>query len=304
MQIPPLRGPTRQKTARRKESGRSGRDDKLGQGKDRDESGLEVGIRVALVADGGGGTVTGVDDGVIGELEEFGVQRIHDLIEGATPEIGTADAASEESVSREELRLSEMDFTGILGEIQADAARRVAGGVNDVGLEATPTERVAFLEKMIDIDEFGSFHAEKGGLDFHAVIKGEIIAVHHNGRAGVLVELGEAADVINVGVGADDELDDEFIAAQKTEDSFDFIAGVDDDGFAGFGIADDHTVALEHADGQLDVDHRRVGGVGKTQCVGCGVHLCKYSTGNVGRRIRVISNQISAIRRQEENVHE
>ncbi len=232
---------------------------------------------MALVADGGGGAVAGVDDGVIRELEELGVQRIHNLIEGATPEIGTADAASEESVSREELRLGELDFAGNLGEIQADAARRVAGGVNDVSLEAAPTERVAFLKKMIDIHEFGCFHAEKGGLDFHAVIKGEIIAVHHDGRARVLMELGEAADVINVGVGADDDLDDEFIAANQAEDALYFIARVDDDGFAGFGIADDHTVTLEHADGQLDVDHVRVSGVGEMQGVGCGVHLWKYS---------------------------
>ncbi len=242
---------------------------------------------MALVADGGGGAVAGVDDGVIRELEELGVQRIHNLIEGATPEIGTADAASEESVSREELRLGELDFAGNLGEIQADAARRVAGGVNDVSLEAAPTERVAFLKKMIDIHEFGCFHAEKGGLDFHAVIKGEIVVVHHDGRAGVLMEFGEAADVINVGVGADDDLDDEFVASQKAEDALDLIAGVDDDGFAGFGIADDQTIALEQADGQLDVDHLRVGGVGETQSVGCGVHLKKYSIGDLGRECGV-----------------
>jgi len=246
-------------------------------------SGLEEGVGVALAADGGGGTVAGVDDGVVGELEEFGLQGIHDLIERATPEIGAADAASEECVSREELRLGELDFTGILGEIQADAAGRVARSVNNIGLEAAPTESVAFLEKMIDLHEFGCFHAQEGGLDFHAVIKGEIIVVHHNGRAGVLMELGEAADVINVGVGADDDLDDELVAAQKTEDAFDFIAGIDDDGFAGFGIADDQTVALKHADGELDVDHLRIGGVGKTQSIERGVHLWKYSIEDVRR---------------------
>jgi len=70
------------------------------------------------VADGGGGAMAGVDDGVVGKLEEFGLQGIHDLIERAAPEIGAADAAGEEGVSRKELRLGEFDAAGIFGEIQ------------------------------------------------------------------------------------------------------------------------------------------------------------------------------------------
>jgi len=163
----------------------------------------------------------------------------------------------------------------------------VAGGVNDVGLEAAPTEGVAFLEKLIDVDEFGGLHAEELGLDVHGVIEREIIVVHHDGRTGVLMELGEAADVINVGVGTDDDFDGELVAAEKAEDALDLIAGVDDDGFAGFGIADDQTIALEQADGQLDVDHLRVGGARETESVGCGVHLKKYSIGDLGRECGV-----------------
>jgi len=36
-----------------------------------DGLGLEKRVGVALVADGGGGAVAGVDDGVVGELEEL-----------------------------------------------------------------------------------------------------------------------------------------------------------------------------------------------------------------------------------------
>jgi len=232
---------------------------------------------VAFVADGGGGAMAGVDDSVVGEMHEFGFQRVDDLIERAAPKIGAANAAGEERVSGKELRFGEMDFTGILGEIQADTAGSVAGSVNNVGLEAAPTESVAFLEKMIDIDEIGSGHAEEVGLHVHGVIEGKIVAVHHDGSAGVLVELGEAADVINVGVGADDDLDGEFVAAEEIEDALDFVAGVDDDGFARFGVTNDQTIALKHADGQLDADHLRVSGVGEMQGVRSGGHWEKYS---------------------------
>jgi hypothetical protein len=159
--------------------------------------------------------------------------------------------------------------------------------VNDIGLEAAPTESVALLEKMIDVDEFGGLHAEELGLDVHGVIEREIIVVHHDGRPGVLMELGEAADVINVGVGANDGFDGELVAAKKAEDALDLIAGVNDNGFAEFGIADDQTIALEQADGQLDVDHLRVGGPGETQGVRCGVHQEKYSIGDLGREFGV-----------------
>jgi hypothetical protein len=194
------------------------------------------------------------------------------LIERAAPKIGAANAASEQRVSGEELGLGEMDFAGILREIEANAAGRVAGSVNDVGLEAAPTESVAFLEKMVDVNELGRGYAEEVGLHVHGVIEGKIVAVHHDGSAGVEVELGEAADMINVGVSADDDADGEFVAAEEIEDAFDFVAGVDDDGFAGFGIADDQTIALKHADGQLDVDHLRVSGVGEMKWVGSGGH--------------------------------
>jgi len=45
----------------------------------------------------------------------------------------------------------------------------------------------------------------------------------------------QAADVINVGVGADDDFDGELVAAKKAEDALDLIAGIDDDGFADLG---------------------------------------------------------------------
>ena len=36
---------------------------------------------MALMADGGAGAVAGMDDGVIGELEEFGLNGIHNFVE-------------------------------------------------------------------------------------------------------------------------------------------------------------------------------------------------------------------------------
>ena len=49
--------------------GVSYRDNRGGHGDDQRGLGLEEGVGVAFVADGGGGAVAGVDDGVVGEME-------------------------------------------------------------------------------------------------------------------------------------------------------------------------------------------------------------------------------------------
>jgi hypothetical protein len=236
-------------------------------------SGKEERITGALLADGGGGTVAGMDDGFVGELQKFLRQGFHDLFEGAAPKISAADAASEKSVTGEELRLRECHLTAILGEIEANAAGRVAGSVDDVGLEAAPVKSVPFPEQMVNVGDLGGLHADEGGLHFHGVVEREIVIVHHHGRAGVLVKLRETADVVNVRVGADDGFDLELVPAEKAEDAFDFVARVNDDGFAGLGIANDLAIALEQANGEPDMDHFPAGGAWRLK--GC-THQVQY----------------------------
>ena len=224
---------------------------------------LQKGIGVAFVADGGAGAVAGMDDGGIGELHDFVFEGGNDVVVGAAPKIGAADAAGKKRVTGKKLWVGEGGIGAIGGKVERDAAGSVAGSVHDIGEEIAPLERVALFKQLVNFDDFGSGHAEEGGLHFHAAIEREIVVVHHDGRAGVLVKLGEAADVIDVRVGADDGLDGEFVAAEEAEDAFDFVAGIDDDALEGAGIADDGAVALKHANGDLEVDHFLVGGVGQ-----------------------------------------
>jgi hypothetical protein len=108
------------------------------------------------------------------------------------------------------------------------------------------------------------------------MIERQVVAVHHDRRSGVLVELGEAADVIDVRVGADDGFYGQLVAADEAEDAFYFVAGVDDDGFARFRIADDGAIALQHSDRDLDVNHFRMRGVRHSYGV---VHARQYIIG-------------------------
>ena len=217
-------------------------------------SGDEEGIGLALFADGGGDAVARVDHGVVRQLHEFAAERVHNLLHGATPEIGAADAAGEKHVTGKELGIGQHEIDADVWEIQADAARRVTRSVNHFGFEETPAERVAFFEKVIDCGEFRGSDAEKRGLHVHALVERKIFAMHEHWRSGEMVELGQAADVVDVGVGADDGFCGKAVATEELEDAADFVTGIDDDGLARNGIADDGAIALQHADRNGDLD--------------------------------------------------
>ena len=140
----------------------------------------------------------------------------------------------------------------------------MARGVNHAGEKVAPLEDVAFLEELVDFGQLGAADAKKGGLHFHAAVERKIIGVHHDRRASVLIELGEAADMIDVRMGTDDGFDLKLVAAEQAKDTFDFIAGIDDDGLERAWITDDGAVALQHAHRKLEIDHLRVGRVGQT----------------------------------------
>ena len=78
--------------------------------------------------------------------------------------------------------------------------------------------------------------------------------MHQDGSASVLAELAEAADVVDVGVGADNGFDGETMAAEEFEDAGDFVARINHECLACDRIADDRAIALQHSDGNGDVD--------------------------------------------------
>jgi hypothetical protein len=242
---------------------------------------IEEGIASALAADGGDFAVARIDERVVGKLQKLLRERLHYFLERAAPKIGAANAASKQRVPSKELRLAELNGAGVLWQEKANAAGSVAGSVEDVGMVAAPLEGVAIFQEVIDGGEFWRAHAEKRGLNFHGVVEREIVVVHHDGGASVLMELGEAADVIDVSMSADNSFDGEFVTAEKAKDAFDFVTGIDHNGFMSFGITDDGAVALQGADGDFDVDHLRIGGVGRVEGVG---HWEKYSIGSEKQR--------------------
>jgi hypothetical protein len=78
--------------------------------------------------------------------------------------------------------------------------------------------------------------------------------MHHDGRGGGFMKAGKATNVVNVSMRAEDGADCKAARAEEIQDAIYFVAGIDDDGVAGFAVTQDRTVALEQSDGKNFVD--------------------------------------------------
>src|SRR5258708_385299 len=146
-------------------------------------------------------------------------------------------------------------------EIQRYAAWRVPRRVNDLGLKRSPAKNVTLLQQLIHVGKLRRVYAEEGGLHVHRLIEGQVVAVHEHGSARVLMKFAQAADVVDVRVRADDDFYDELMAPDQVQDARDFVAWVHHQRFARGGIADDGAVALQHPNGDSDVDQSVIGGI-------------------------------------------
>src|SRR5216683_4313180 len=130
-------------------------------------------------------------------------------------------------------------------------------------------------------------NTKKRSLDIHCLIKRQVLAMHHDGSAGVFVQLAKPADVIDVRVGADDRFDGELMASQEVQNAADLIAGIDHQRFARDRIPDNRAVALQHPHGNRDVDEALLF---HADCWCQLVHLPKYnihaSDSNIARKTR------------------
>ncbi len=152
----------------------------------------------------------------------------------------------------------------------------MTGGVKDARFKRAPAQDVAFPQHVVHFGEIRRGQAEERRLHIHGAIQREIFAVHHHRRASVLVQLAKPADVINVRVRAHDGFYGEFVAPQEIEHAADFIAGINHQGFARDGIADDGTIAVEYSHGDGDADQSIRGGSQRGKSI---VHERDYSIG-------------------------
>ena len=187
--------------------------------------------------------MAGIDGGVGGEVRGEGVERVDHLLVTATLEVGAADAHAEEGVTAEGCLL--------LGAVEHDAARGVAGGVEDaerVGAEGdgVGVGEVAAYGGHVDVDPDTE---DLGGLLLHLVHQELVVGVDFGLQAELAVDVAVAHTMVEVAVGADEVARGELRLADVADDGLALLgiegAAVDDDALAGV-VADDVAVLGEH----------------------------------------------------------
>src|SRR5690348_14348403 len=168
------------------------------------------------------------------------MNRTQNLLERSAREISSADASGKKSVSCEQLpRVARSVLLFPRSEIKRNAARGVAWRMKHTGLEAAPAKRVAFTQKFIDADRVGRTHAKPGRLNIQVAIKFHVVTVHEYRRAGGLLHLAQAADVVDMRVGAHNGFHGECMLREDLENPVGFIAGIDHQRFTRFRVAND-----------------------------------------------------------------
>src|SRR5438552_16229317 len=119
--------------------------------------------------------------------------------------------------------------------------------MDDLGLQIAPLQLVPFSQKLVNFGERRRLDSEKSSLHVHRLIKRNVILMHQNGSASVVMQFLEATDVVDVGMGADDGLHLKFVAPEQIHDAMNFLARIEDHGFARDWISDDRAIALEQA---------------------------------------------------------
>ena len=116
----------------------------------------EEGVGLAFFADGGQLAVAGDDYGFVGQSQDCVVEGAEDFWHGAAGEVGAADGAGEEGVAGDQFLFC--------GEVEADAAFGVAGGVEDLGSERAGGDEFSGGDAAVDFYLSWRKHADPGGL--------------------------------------------------------------------------------------------------------------------------------------------
>ena len=127
--------------------------------------------------------------------------------------------------------------------------------VNNARFNTARAEDIALARGTVDTGILGRLHTQPRGLQVEMTGKRGIFLMHGNRRSRERAELMRAADVIDVCVRDHDQLQVEPMAIENIDDFADIVARIDNDRFMCGFVADDRTIAAQHAHRQYFMNH-------------------------------------------------
>ena len=100
---------------------------------------------------------------------------------------------------------------------ERDAALGVSRRVEDVEFGVPEGEPVALARLAVDLGARRGLYSQPGGLGVQMGIELGVVLIHVHRRAGQRLQLGRAADVVDVGVGDHDCFDRKPVPVEQRE---------------------------------------------------------------------------------------
>lgn len=196
----------------------------------------EIGVVSFFLSDGGGGAVSGVYNGFVGQGKEFDLDAVDECVVIASPEVCATDASFKEHVAREEAT----GFTFVKDE----ASGRVSGYMSALqGVVSEGNDVAVFQVGAEGNGGFADADAEPGGL----LEEGGHFCFFEGVSLGCQVEdsrrIGVAKGVVEVQVGVEEVFHLKVVLFYETC-QFRLLKGVeaaaiDDGGFEGIVVQDE-----------------------------------------------------------------
>jgi hypothetical protein len=118
----------------------------------------------------------------------------------------------------------------LLWEMKTDAAGGMAGGVDDLRLEAGDACGQSIVRALVQSDFLRCRESEPPSLHFQHVENGQVRLVEKHGCTRGAFQLRSAANVVDMRMSHDDLLQREVVASQPGKDIGDLVAGVHNHG--------------------------------------------------------------------------
>jgi hypothetical protein len=139
----------------------------------------------------------------------------------------------------------------------------MAGRMDDLRLVGAPADYVTIAHQLIDLRRLRRSPAEPGGLLFEHTVQIQIVGMYVDRRSGCFVHAAQSNHMVDVRVRNDNGSDFQLVPFDHFQNPRCIIARIDDDCFSGLGIAQNVTVALQHANRQDFMDEFLSFGHGK-----------------------------------------
>ncbi len=180
----------------------------------------------------------GVKDCVVGEGEDFGVDRVHERLQVCAFKIGSANRAGENSIAN----------NGVARPDERDVAGRVTRYMENVQGFAAKDDSIAFIDKTVDFGRWIGLKAQ-GCDNVYQVLDHKYVGfVDGEWRAGFFFQGCDAPNVVKVSVCGNYFDDFDIVVFDELKYGVDVVAGIYDNAFARFFAGEDVTIDFERTD--------------------------------------------------------